>query len=70
MGASAVDNAGPGLETLLVPPVEKLVCRSLSLWCPVLLEKINDKLVEFFIIEPVVVAHPMGGVVEREVKLG
>jgi len=32
-------------------------------------EKVDDELIEFLIVEPVVMAHPVGGVAQREVQL-
>lgn len=58
------------IRGILIPPAEKLVGSSLPLWGLILLKEVDDELVEFFIIKSIVVTHPVGGVIERKVKLG
>jgi len=42
----------------------------LSFQCGVGLEKVDNEFIEFFVTEPIIVAHPMSGVGKIEVKLG
>ena len=53
-----------------VPPIKQLVGGLLSLLGLILLDRINDKLIEFVVVESIVVTHPVGCVIQGKVKLG
>ena len=53
-----------------IPPLEKFHRCFLCFWCRVGLEKVNNEFMKFFATEPIIMAHPVGGVSEIEVKLG
>ena len=53
-----------------IPPIKQLGGGLLSLLGLILLDRINDKLIEFVVVESVVVTHPVGRVIQGKVKLG
>lgn len=60
---------GYGIIDALIPPTKKLAGGGLSFGRLVFFKKVDNKLVEFFIVEPVVMTHPVGGVVECKMEL-
>ena len=61
------------LRDALVPSIKQLVggLQVLSLLHLILLDRVNGKLIEFVIVESVVVTdHPVGCVIQGKVKLG
>lgn len=68
-GSVSRRKCGVGIMHIPVPPIEKLVGCSLSFRRVVLLKEVDDKFIEFFIVEPIILAFPVGGIVERKVKL-
>ena len=46
-----------------IPPVAKFPQSNLSLKCLVRFKKVNNKLIEFFVVEPVEMAHPRDTVI-------
>ena len=53
-----------------VPPIEQLCGGSFPFWCLIVFKEINNKLVEFLVVKPIVMDHPMCGIVEGEMELG
>ena len=57
---------GEGSENALVPPLEKCHRYVARLWGFVGLKIVDDKLVEFFVVESKVLRCPVRGVCERK----
>ena len=58
-----------GITDVPVPPVIKLLSGGPPFWCLIRFEKINNKLVEFLVVEPIVMACPMVGIAESKMQL-
>ena len=69
-GYVGIEKGASRTRDIPVPPVEKLACGGFSFWRLIVFEKVDDKLVELLVVKSIVVAHPVGGIIEGEVKLG
>ena len=52
-----------------VPPIIKFCAHEFPFCRLIGFKKVDDELVEFFIIEPIVVVNPVGGVGKSKMKL-
>ena len=52
---------------VLIPPVEKFTGGGLPFQGLVFLEKVDNKLIELLIVETIIMAHPVGSIIEGEV---
>ena len=68
-GVSTGSRARCRISDVLVPPIIKLRAGELPFHHLISFKKIDDELIELFVIEPVVVAHPEGGVGQSKMKL-
>ena len=68
-GVSTGSRARCRISDVRVPPIIKLRASKLPFHRLISFEKIDDELVELFVIEPVVVARPVGGVGQSKMKL-
>ena len=59
-----------GSRNVLIPPCKKVRRCFLCLRGSVGLKKVNNELIELLVIEPIIVAHPVGSICEGKVKLG
>ena len=69
-GDVGIEKGASRTRDIPVPPVEKLACGGFSFWCLIVFEKVDDKLVELLVVKTIVVAHPVGSIIEGKVKLG
>ena len=58
-----------GTRDVLVPPAVKFLRSCLPFWCFVCFKKVDDKLIELFIVKPIIMNHPVGRVAESEMHL-
>ena len=56
-----------GIVDVPVPPVIKFFSGSLPFQCLIRFEKVDNKLIEFLVVEAVIIDHPMFGIAERKV---
>ena len=68
-GVSTSSRTRCGIRDVLVPPVIKFRASELPFHHLIGFEKVDDELVELFVIKPVVVARPVGGVSKSKMKL-
>ena len=64
---STSSGAGYSIADAPVPPVIEFCCSGLPLQRLIRFEKVDDELVELFVTESLINAHPVGGVGERKV---